>query len=154
TRAVYRDNDAGYLDPKHPSHIWVTELPKSSDEKVQPRQLTKGKFEEGDIIWSKDSTHVFYTTILLEEPYYELPRADLLQVAAAGGEPEKILGLKIDINAPVISPDGKRLAFHSQTNEPVRSYSEPDLYVIDLTPNAQPKNLTADFDYDVGSGVG
>ena len=38
--------------------------------------------------------------------------------------------------------------------EPVRSYAEPDLWVLDLQPGAAPKNLTANYDYDVNSGVG
>src|SRR5258706_8714173 len=53
-----------------------------------------------------------------------------------------------------LSPDGTRLAFVAEVNEPVRSYSQPDLWTLELTPNAQPKNLTTGFDFDVGSGVG
>ena len=45
------------------------------------------------------------------------------------------------------------MAFHGAVTEPVRSYTQPDLWVMDLTPNAQPRNLTADYDYDVGSAV-
>src|SRR5260370_29917633 len=53
-----------------------------------------------------------------------------------------------------ISPDGKRFAFYASVNQPVQSYTEPDLWVMDVAPNAQPRNLTRDFDYDLGSGVG
>jgi dipeptidyl aminopeptidase/acylaminoacyl peptidase len=53
-----------------------------------------------------------------------------------------------------ISPDGKQVAFYASTNKPVRSYTEPDLWVMDLTPDAKPRNLTADFDFDLGGGVG
>jgi len=35
TRAVYRANGAGYLDFKHPQHIWVVNAPKTGDEKVR-----------------------------------------------------------------------------------------------------------------------
>jgi len=34
TRAVYRSNDEGYLDPKRPQHIWLIQAPHTSDEKV------------------------------------------------------------------------------------------------------------------------
>jgi dipeptidyl aminopeptidase/acylaminoacyl peptidase len=154
TRAVYRFNGAGYLDPKHPTHIWIIEVPKSTEDKPKPRQLTKGKFEEGDIFWAKDGSKVYYTTILLEEPQYEMPRADLYSVSPQGGEPVKVFASRIDINAPVLSPDGKRIAFRSSANEPIRSYSQDDLWVLELDGNSQPKNLTADFDWDIGSGVG
>ena len=44
TRAVYREDNEGYADPKHPQHIWVIPAPHSADEKVQPKQLTFGPF--------------------------------------------------------------------------------------------------------------
>ena len=53
-----------------------------------------------------------------------------------------------------LSPDGKRLAFCASVNEPVQSYTEPDLWVVDLAADAKPKNLTASYDFDVCSGVG
>ena len=46
TRAVYRANGAGYLDPKHPQHIWMIAAPRNADEKVTPKQLTSGRFSE------------------------------------------------------------------------------------------------------------
>jgi Tol biopolymer transport system component len=47
TRAVYREDNEGYLDPKHPQHIWTISAPHAADEKVQPKQLTFGRFDEG-----------------------------------------------------------------------------------------------------------
>src|SRR5215510_4428488 len=43
TRAVYRSNGAGYVDSKHPQHIWVVPAPKTGDDKVTPKQLTSGR---------------------------------------------------------------------------------------------------------------
>ena len=62
--------------------------------------------------------------------------------------------MKIAVGDISLSTDGKQLAFRSNPNEPVRSYDQPDLYTIELTANAQPKNLTTDFDNDVGAGIG
>src|SRR5262249_7151451 len=56
TRAVYRQDDEGYIDPKHPSHIWIVTAPRSGEEKVKPRQLTTGRFDEDNAIWSKDGS--------------------------------------------------------------------------------------------------
>ena len=47
TRAVYRGDDEGYYDFKRPQHIWVVQAPRNADEKVQPKQLTSGRFDEG-----------------------------------------------------------------------------------------------------------
>ena len=53
-----------------------------------------------------------------------------------------------------LSPDGKWLAFAGSVQQPVRSYSEPDMWVLDITKKSEPVNLTAKYDYDVASGVG
>src|SRR6266571_6015688 len=77
TRAVYRFDNEGYADPKHPSHIWTVSAPHNADEKVQPKQLTSGRFEEENVIWSKDGAQIYFTTTQVDEPYYDLPRSDL-----------------------------------------------------------------------------
>src|SRR6185369_16200432 len=50
--------------------------------------------------------------------------------------------------------DGKQVAFIASASQPVRSYSQPDLFVLDLVSGAKPRNLTTDFDFDIGGGVG
>jgi dipeptidyl aminopeptidase/acylaminoacyl peptidase len=153
-RAVYRSNGAGYLDFKHPQHIWVVSAPKTGDEKVTPKQLTTGHFDQGGAFWTKDSSRIYYDTETTDEPYYELPSTNLYSVAVTGGEPQKFTSFDMGAGAFTLSPDGKQLAFIGSVNQPVRSYSEPDLWVMDMTPGAKPRNITANFDYDVGSGVG
>src|SRR5882762_4372927 len=155
TRAVYRQDNEGYIDPKHPGHIWIVTAPRSAEEKMKPRQLTTGRFDEDNAIWSKDGSQIYFTSSRIDEPYYELPRTDLYSVASAGGKPVKIT--TIDLNtqfgpgggALALSPDGKQVAFVAATNQPINSYTEPDLWVLDLSPNAKPRNLTADFDFDI-----
>ena len=159
TRAVYRQDDEGYIDPKHPTHIWIVTAPRSAEQKVKPRQLTTGHFDEENAIWSKDGSQIYFTSSRIDEPYYELPRTDLYSVPAAGGKPIKIT--TIDLNtqfgpgggALSLSPDGKQVAFVAATNQPINSYTEPDLWIVDLSPNAKPRNLTANFDFDIDGFV-
>ncbi len=153
TRAVYRSNNEGYLDPKRPSHIWTIQAPHTADEKLQPKQLTSGRFDEGEPIWSKDGAQLYFVSLHVDEPYYELPKTELYSVTAGGGEPLLITTLDMDVNDLALSPDGKQLAFIASVNEPVNSYTQPDLWTIELTPNAQPRNLTGGFDWDVAAGV-
>jgi dipeptidyl aminopeptidase/acylaminoacyl peptidase len=153
TRAVYREDNEGYADPKHPQHIWVVTAPHTADEKVQPKQLTFGRFNEGNIVWSKDSRKIYFTSLRVDEPYYELPRTDLYSISASGGEPTKLNSIDMDIDNLSLSPDGKQIAFVASRTQPINSYTQPDLWIVDLTPNAKPRNLTANFDFDVGSGV-
>ena len=152
-RAVYRANGAGYLDFKHPQHIWVVNAPKTGDEKVTPKQLTRGRFDDAGAVWSKDSSRIYFDSDFTEEPYYELPRTDIYSVAVTGGEPSKLTSFDMGAGGFSVSPDGKQVAFISSVSQPVRSYSQPDLWVMDLANNAKPRNLTADFDFDVGGGL-
>src|SRR6266576_2654730 len=156
TRAIYRQDNESYIDPKHPTHIWLVAAPHSADEKVKPRQLPTGRFDEDSATWSKDGSQIYFTSDRNDEPYYELPKTDLYSVAAAGGEQVKITTIDLQIGGfgpggggLTLSPDGKQAAFTASTTRPITSYTQPDLWVLDLLPNAKPRNLTANFDFDV-----
>jgi dipeptidyl aminopeptidase/acylaminoacyl peptidase len=153
SRAVYRSNDEGYLNPKRHAHIWLLEVPGAPDELTKPQQLTTGNFDEGQLVWSHDGSRIYFLTRRIDEPYYELPSTDIYSVPSAGGNPEKLATIPMAIGDLVLSPDGRRLAFHGSLAQPVRSYSQPDLWVMGVTPDAKPQNLTADYDFDVGSSV-
>lgn len=154
-RAVYRADGGGYLDSTRPQHLWVVAAPRSSDEKVVPKQLTSGNYNEGNFFWASDSSRIYYTTNRSPEPYYdELPKTDIYSVAATGGESVLLTKLNMGTGSFSLSPDGKRLAFSaSATKVPVQSYTQPDLWVMDLAQNAQPRNLTTNFDFDIAGGL-
>jgi dipeptidyl aminopeptidase/acylaminoacyl peptidase len=153
-RAVYRSNGEGYLDAKRHEHIWVLTLPTASDEAPKPLQLTSGDFDEGDLLWSGDGGRIYFLTRHVDEPYYEPPATDIYSVPAAGGSSEKVASVPMYIGDLTLSPDGRQFAFHGSVSQPVRSYSQPDLWVMDAVPNAKPKNLTVDYDFDMGGSVG
>src|SRR5438094_2910567 len=90
TRAVYRSNDSGYLDFKHPGHVWVVTAPHTGDEKVTPKQLTNGRYSDGNVIWAKDSSRIYFTSDHRDEPYYELGQTDVYWVPVMGGQPTKL----------------------------------------------------------------
>jgi dipeptidyl aminopeptidase/acylaminoacyl peptidase len=152
-RAVYRANGAGYIDFKHPQHIWIVNAPKTGDERVTPKQLTNGRFDEGGAFWAKDSSRLYFDTDISEEPYYESPRTDLFSVSVNGGESVKFTSFAMGAFGFTLSPNGKQVAFIAATSQPVRSYSQPDLWVMDMTANARPRNLTTNFDFDIGGGL-
>jgi dipeptidyl aminopeptidase/acylaminoacyl peptidase len=153
TRAVYREDNEGYADPKHPSHIWTIPAPRNADEKVQPKQLTSGRFDEGNIVWSKDGTQIYFVTLHVDEPYYERPKSEIYSISAHGGGPTLLNTIEMDLGGLALSPDGKQLAFLASITQPVNSYTQPDLWIVDLTRNAKPRNLTEKFDTDVGDSI-
>ena len=153
TRAVYREDNEGYADPKHPQHIWVIPAPRSADAKVQPKQLTSGRFDEGNVIWGKDGAQIYFTSLRVDEPYYELPKSELYSIGVNGGSATKLNSIDMSVESLSLSADGKQIAFIASATQPVNSYTQPDLWIVDLTPNAKPRNLTANFDFDLGNGV-
>jgi dipeptidyl aminopeptidase/acylaminoacyl peptidase len=153
-RAVYRSNDEGYLDPKRHAHIWLVAMPTSVDELPKPVQLTNGNFDEGQIFWSHDGSRIYFLTRRIDEPYYETPSTDIYSVPSVGGNSEKLATIPMGIGDLVLSPDGRQLAFHGSVAQPVRSYSQPDLWVMDVASGAKPQNLTGAYDFDIGSSVG
>ena len=159
TRAIYRFNGQGYLDPKHHRHIWIVDVPASSESKVTPKQLTQDNFDEDEPEFAPDGSRIIFHSNRAVEPYYELSTSDIMAVPTAGGAVEslgkvKLGGLLGGLSGMALSPDGKRIAFIGAAQEPVRSYSQPDLWVLDLQPGAAAKNLTDAYDYDMNSGVG
>jgi len=153
SRAVYRSNGEGYLDPKRNEHIWTMEVPTTSDELAKPVQLTSGNFDEGHLVWGHDNSRIYFLTQRIDEPYYELPTTDIYSIPSTGGSPEKLATIPMEIRDLVLSPDGRKFAFHGSVTHPVRSYSQPDLWIMEVAPNAQPKNLTVDYDFDMGEAV-
>ena len=157
-KATYRSNGAGYLEPDRPAHIWTLEVPKAPVAENKPKQVTSGEFSENDIVFSRDGSQIYFTSRRVVEPYYETPHTDLYVVNAAGGDSTKIAGLEGPIQQMALSPDGTRMAFAGEIevgNDGVeRSYSQPDLFITSLQPGSTPKNLSANYDYDIASGVG
>ena len=153
SRAVYRSNGEGYLDFKRHQHVWLLDVPKAGDEIPKPVQLTSGNYDEGEITWSRDGSRIYFLTRRIDEPYYELPSTDIYSVPSAGGSAEKLATVPMFIGDLALSPDGGKFAFHGSVSQPVRSYSQPDLWVMDVAHEATPKNLSADYDFDMGSSV-
>ena len=154
TRAVYRSDSGGYVDGTRPGHIWLVEAPRNPEQKVTPKQLTKGAYSESGAVWAKDSSKVYFVTNRNAEPYYETPSTQVYSITLSGGDPQHLTTIPMGVGLISLSPDGTKFAFTtSGVSKPVLSYNQPDLWVMDVKENAQPKNLTTDFDYDVGAGL-
>ncbi|MBW8867100.1 MAG: S9 family peptidase [Acidobacteria bacterium] len=156
TRAVYRANGTpGYVDNNHHAHIFTIEVADTADRRPQPKQLTDGEFDERGIAWSPDGSTIYFVSTRVAEPYYDESGDELYAVPAAGGPVARIAAIEGGIGNVSVSPDGKRLAFIGELRgKPIRSYSQPDLYIVNAAPNSTPKNLTEKYDYDVAGGIG
>ncbi|MCU1261307.1 MAG: peptidase [Bryobacterales bacterium] len=154
-RAVYRSNGTGYVDYERKSHIYTVVVPAVLNAPVKAKQITTDKFDENSIKWAKDGSQLYFVTEREAETYYEQPHSDIYAVGASGGEMHKLVSMDGPIRGMSLSPDGKRMAFLSSENrKPVRMHGPPDLYVTDLHAGSKPQNLTSDYDYEIGGGIG
>ena len=155
TSAVYRANgNPAYVDQDRHSHIWTTAVSDGGD-RPAPAQVTRGEFNEGGPVWTRDGSAIYFTSDRVADSYYQPRDADLYMIPAAGGTVTRVASIDGTIGNVSVSPDGKRLAFvGSENGTPVRSYSQPDLWVVDAAPDSTPKNLTAAYDFDINGGIG
>ncbi len=155
TRPVYRSNgNPTYVDPERKSHIWIVELREDGDRSAI-RQVTQGEFDERGTQWSPDGSTLYFTSDRRPDAFYEPSDSDLYSVPARGGAITRIASIEGPIFTIAPSLDGRRLAFiGTLRGNPVRSYSEPDLWVVDARPDSTPANLTAGYDFDIGGGIG
>jgi dipeptidyl aminopeptidase/acylaminoacyl peptidase len=168
TKAVYRENGEGYIDTKVATQLFVYSIPLSSEKLAPPIQLTGDRFGIDEYLWYSSGKHILYASEHTDEPYYDLPHNELYQVSTVAASDGKVpakqpgtLVAKFSFAAEALSlsPDGNRLAFHGEDQPTLpRSHQQSDLFIVDFGDGATgarpPKNLTADYDYEMGSGVG
>src|SRR6266446_8902767 len=150
----YRNNSGGYVDFERPAHIWAADVAAVVDGPVKPRPITAGPFNESDIVWSRDGSHIYFLSDHAFEPVSRR-RMAVYSVNADGGDGATVARVDGAVSNLSISPAGNQIAFVAALDgTPIRSYSQPDLFITGAEPGAAARNLTANYDYDVDEGVG
>jgi dipeptidyl aminopeptidase/acylaminoacyl peptidase len=150
---TYRSNGGGWNEQDRPAHVWVTDV--GGTEIAKARQLTTGKFSEGGQAWSTDGSRIYVLSSRIDEPEFAQTKVELFAVPAGGGELAKGASINGAIGSVKPSPDGRTLAFVGVLNgTPQRSYDQPDLFVAPADGSAAPRNLTANYDFDINGGIG
>jgi acylaminoacyl-peptidase len=101
----YRFDGRGYLRRGH-AHIFV--LPAEGG---TARQITDGAWDDGAPVWSPDGAAIVFSANRHADAEYEPNNSDIYEVAVTGGAVKALTSRYGPDNDPVVSPDGKTIAY-------------------------------------------
>lgn len=153
TRATFRADGTGFVDAGRRSRVFLVTLRDEPGKHGVSRPVGRARLGDQDPAWSPDGSRVFFTAQTASEPDYTPPRVVLMEADVSTGAVKEVAAVDGAISRPSPSPDGTRVAFIASLNgRPVRSYSQPDLFVVHLATGTV-TNLTERYDYDIGGGL-
>jgi dipeptidyl aminopeptidase/acylaminoacyl peptidase len=151
TRATFRRDGGGYLDASRRSRLFVITLADDSTGSVKP--LGEGRLGDQDPVWSDDGARIHFTSQTEIETDYAPPKTALMEADAETGVLKEVAVVDGAVAQLSPSPDGRTLAIVASMNrQPVRSYLQPDLLVVDRATGAV-RNLTERYDGDIAAGL-
>lgn len=141
---IYRADGEGFLQAGY-SHVFVV-----SADGGTPRQLTSGDFNHnGPLSWSPDSAQILFSANRHENWEYEPVESEVFAISVADGELKQLTNRNGPDQEPVISPDGKRIAY-TGFDDREQGYQVTHLYLMDRD-GGNARLVTGDFDRDVGN---
>jgi len=143
---TYRFDGAGYFAPGYQQIFWVP------SDGGSPTQLTFGPTNAGaQVSWTPDSRSVLFSANLGKNWERDPQESDIYRLSIDGGTPTRLTSRKGPDNSPIVSPDG-RLVAYTGYDDASRSNQDQKLYVMNLDGSGQ-RVLTANFDRPVNSPI-
>ncbi|HWX42943.1 MAG TPA: S9 family peptidase [Blastocatellia bacterium] len=150
-KLVYRFNGSGYL-PYASNQLFVIPA-----EGGTPRQLTSGDhalggsggFAAPQPDWTPDGKFILISANRRPDYEYEPQDTEVYEVSVADGSVKALTDRRGPDNSPVISPDGKRIAYLG-FDDKYQGYQITRLYMMNRDGNGS-RVVSADLDRDAGS---
>jgi dipeptidyl aminopeptidase/acylaminoacyl peptidase len=144
TDVLYRADGQGALKPGY-THAFVVAADGGA-----PRQLTFGAYNEsGPISWAQDGHSIYVTGNRIEGWQRDPVNTEIYEVPIAGGSMKPLTTRNGPDSAPVVSPDGKQIAYLSYEDK-FRGYENMELYVMDRD-GRNARSLTTKLDRTIDS---
>lgn len=140
TNLVYRRDRVGFLEEGY-VHIFVVPAGGGT-----PRQITQGNWDHGTsgISWTRDGKEIVFSSLRIPEAEYAYRESDIYAVNVNSGEVRQLTTRSGPDYAPVVSPDGKMVAYvgYDWTDD---TYRDAELYVMNIDGTGH-RSLTTSLD--------
>lgn len=139
---IYR-TDGGGIEPEGYNHVFV--IPADGG---TPRQLTSGNFNhQGPINWTLDARALIFAGNRHDNWRYDPLNTEIYRLRLADTEIEALTDRQGPDNNPVLSPDGKRIAY-TGFNDELQGYQVNRLYVMNAD-GSESQMISGDLDRSV-----
>jgi dipeptidyl aminopeptidase/acylaminoacyl peptidase len=144
TTTQYQYDGQGIVEPAY-RHVFVVPADGGS-----ARKLTKGNFNHyGSLAWSPDSNRIFFSAYRSDDWELVSDEADIYSVNLSTKDIKQITNQSGAERSPVISPNGKLIAFNQEERRPL-AYTPDQIAIMDLNGN-NIRLLTEDLDGDANN---
>lgn len=143
---TYRTDEGGYVKPGYNQIFWVPA------DGGAPTQLTFGATHAGGAIsWTPDARSILFSANLSKNWEREPVNSEIYRIGIDGGAPVALTSRDGPDVGPVVSPDGRYIAYVGFDDRKV-GYQNTELAVMNLDGSGK-RVLTGSFDRSVGSPV-
>ena len=143
TKARYQADGRGILEPAY-THVFIVPADGGT-----ARQLTSGNYHHnGRLSFSPDSDKIYFSANRSDNWEYEPVEGDIFSVDMMGNIAQLTNDKGLE-SSPVVSPDGKHIAYARRDDEKVM-YKNSYLYVM-KSDGTDAQNLTKDIDNSVSN---
>ena len=142
-RLQYRRDRSGFTDNGF-RHIFIVPAIGGT-----PRQVTSGNYDHSGSEWTPDGRSILFSGLRVEVDDYQWRESEIYAVDVADGNIRQLTRRKGPDGGPVVSPDGKRVAYtgHDYSRD---TWTDRKLYVMNID-GSNPRLVSGDWDRSPGN---